>query len=185
MARIILLHGWRVRDQGRGSVGPLIAPLEALGHEVIAPSYGYVFSPWATSLASRKTAKLLSTKIHFGDVVIGHSNGARVAWELSYYSPLVRKMVWLNPALDADIVPAKSVKKCLVVHSRRDTAVRVAKWLPGSIWGAMGRVGFRQKRDDPWPIDRRIVNFEHSGKHSDYHINPKHWAEIIDEFISD
>lgn len=184
MSRVILIHGWNVRDFGKKSVGPLVKPLESLGHEVVLAKYGFVMSPWSTSLASRKMAKYISTKVQPGDVVIGHSNGARVAYELSYYAPLVRKMIWLNPALDADIVPAKSVQSCLVVHSKRDLATRFARWLPGSVWGPMGRNGYGPREFDAWGYDDRMINFPHSGGHSDYGINPKWWAATLNHFIT-
>jgi pimeloyl-ACP methyl ester carboxylesterase len=183
MARIIMIHGWRVRDRGKRTLGPLADALRDLEHEVILYSYGYVFTRRKTEMVSRKTAKLLSTKIEPGDVVIGHSNGARVAFELSFYAPLIRRMVWLNPALDPDVVPAKTVQKCLVVHSKRDRATRIAKWLPGSIWGAMGTVGYLPSEEDGFPVDRRMKGLEHSGRHSDYHLNPKMWARFVDKFI--
>jgi len=182
VSRIILIHGWNVRDRGAGTVGPLVKPLESLGYEVILADYGHVLMPWSTSLASRKTAKYLSTKVEPGDIVVGHSNGARVAYDLSFYAPLIRKMIWLNPALDVDVVPAKSVHGCLVVHSNRDLATRFARWLPGTIWGAMGRNGYCPRENDPWGYDERMVNLAHNGRHSDYHIKPSMWSTIIDHF---
>ena len=182
MARWILIHGWAVGDGGEKGLGPLADALRARGQEVLMPSYGRVISPWSTSKQSTKFAQNVSTAIQPGDIVVGHSNGARVARELSFYAPLIRTMVWLNPALETDALPARSVKRCLVVHGTRDWVVMIARWLPGSIWGAMGRLGYAPPPGWPWEADKRMTCLEYVGDHSDFDVNPAHWAEELCEF---
>jgi pimeloyl-ACP methyl ester carboxylesterase len=180
--RIVLLHGWKVRDFGRSTVGVLREPFEDLGHEVMMPSYGYTFTPTVTRLRSRKAAKLLSVNLERGDVVVGHSNGARVAWELSFYAPCVTTMVWINPALDVDVVPARTVRRCLVLHNPGDFVTRIARLIPGSIWGSMGRVGYRPASGSPWGPDRRMHNRSMGKGHTPFRSDPARWARMISVF---
>lgn len=181
--RVILIHGWRVRDGGRGSIGTLADPLRDLGHEVHCVSYGYVLAPWSTRMRSRVFAKLLSTQVRPGDVLVGHSNGARVAWEASYYSRDLGPMVWLNPALDAYMTPARSVPRCLVVYNRRDVATRLARLVPGSPWGSMGTVGYRPHDGLIDGSDVRMDVLERGIGHSPYRRDPIRWADLLSGWI--
>jgi len=138
--RLVSIHGWNVRS-AKKSLGKLVESLESLDFEVILYSYGYVFTPWSTRNTSRKVAKCLSSRIREGDTILGHSNGGRIAWELSYYLRVpIRRMVLINPALDSDAIPSGMVEKCLVIHNKLDLANMASKMVPGSIWGDMGRV---------------------------------------------
>lgn len=180
--RYIGIHGWSVGDGGIGTIGPLMEALALRGKRTVMPSYGKVLTPWGTRMKSRKFAKILSTQMQKGDIVIGHSNGGRIAVELSYYAPEIKTLILLNPALERDMVPAKTVEKCLVVHAPNDWAVWWARWIPGSIWGDMGRVGYVPRPDWPWGADERMVMHPRAGGHSDYTINPRNWADKIIAF---
>lgn len=174
--RLWLLHGWRVRDGGARSLGGLAGALEALGWEVVRRTYGYVLTPWETRFRSRKEAKILSTRVAQGDLVVGHSNGGRIALELTYYAP-VDRVVLLNPALDSDWVPGRWTTRCLVVHNRHDAAGWWARLVPASPWGDMGRSGYRPAPGDD--ADPRMVNLRRGHGHSPYATDPDGWAETI------
>lgn len=181
--RIVLIHGWRVRDGGKKSFSGLSAALEDLGHETVLVSYGYTLTKWGTAFKSRKFSKLISTRIREGDAVVAHSNGCRVAWDLSWNAPEIRRMVWLNPALDRGMAPAKTVERVLVIHNRSDLATRLARWIPYSSWGDMGARGYEPPED--WSPDPRMENRSLGSGHFAHHKRPHLMATVIHGFLSD
>lgn len=182
MRRALLIHGWRVKDPRRG-IGGLVAPLAALGYRPLLLRYGYTLTASATRFRSNKAAKDWSARTEPGDVVIGHSNGARVAWEMSHTGQcLAARMVWINPALDPDAVPGRCVRRCLVLYNDGDAAVRLGRWLPSSIWGEMGAVGYRPRRRDPLGADPRVENRRYGRGHSCWR-DPAGLANLIHRWI--
>jgi lipase len=96
-ARVVCLHG--VRNHGR-HFGPLAA---ALGeYRVIAPDLlGHGFSPWEPpwSIEAHVTA-IVETVGAREAMLVGHSFGGRLAFELAARAPkLVPKLVLLDPAI--------------------------------------------------------------------------------------
>ena len=95
--RIVCLHG--VRNHGR-HFAPLAARLP--GHHVVAPDLlGHGHSPWeppwdiATHLAA-----IVNTVGARESILVGHSFGGRLAFELAARAPkLVPKLVLLDPAI--------------------------------------------------------------------------------------
>lgn len=176
MSSFVLLHGWNNGDGGEHALGPLRDALLVRGHKVLMPSYGRVVTPWGTKIKSRETAQILSTCVRSGDTLIGHSNGGRIALEITHHTHKVRRVMLLNPALDRNMVPGSDVERCIVVHAPRDRAVWLAKFVPGSVWGDMGRVGYKPSKGWPYGADTRMENVSRPGGHSDYRVNPKRWA---------
>lgn len=165
------------------SIGQLAAPLRALGYEALILRYGYTLLPRQTSFKTRKAAKQWVVNTRPGDIVIGHSNGCALAWEMSHCAGNeADTMVWINPALDADTVPGKSVKRCMVLYNPDDTTVRWAALLPDVIWGEMGRIGYVAS-DEFFGADSRIVNRVHGHGHSDWR-DCSDLAVIIDHFVN-
>lgn len=183
--RLILLHGWKVRDAA-ASIGLLEEPLRALGFEVWRADYGHVLAPWTTRMRSRTVAKGLALRLAPGDVLIGHSNGSRCAWETSWedWEGHVRTMVLLNPALDPFMEPGPGVRRCLVLANRRDWTTRLAALVPGSPWGSMGTHGYHPLPG--WNNDPRMQTMlvdERGDPHSFWKANPAYWAGVIARFI--
>jgi len=146
----------------------LAAALERLGFPVICPSYGHVWSPWKTRHTSRRVAKQWSNFVKPTDVLIGHSNGARVAWEMTYYTgDKVTRVFFINAALDHDLVPGPSVARCFIFYNGADKATRLARLIPLSDWGDMGRVGYRADNGG-WGPDQRMENHEIGVGHSPF-----------------
>lgn len=153
--RCLLIHGWRVKDPAI-SIGLLARPLWELGYEPILLNYGFTLTPMRTIFRTRKSAKCWSARTLPSDIVIGHSQGCNVAFEMSHLTQnQARTMVWINPALDADCIPGRSVHNLLVVYNHGDLAVRAGSLLPNSIWGDMGCLGYQPSRD-PFGPDPRI-----------------------------
>lgn len=179
MRKITLLHGWKVRN-AKKSVGVLADPLRDLGHDVDVISYGYLLWPAQTALRSRQVSKMLSTIVEPETLVVAHSNGAYVAWELSYHSDVPLRMVWVNPALDRHLTPGSSVDYCLLFHNRHDWAVWLAKWIPGINWGDAGRLGYKPLPE--WKKDERVINKEFGRGHHPFRGNPLKMARMIHSF---
>lgn len=163
--RALLIHGWRVKDPHM-SIGRLAPHLASLGYEPLVLRYGFTLTASQTRFRSNKAAKNWSARTLPDDVVIGHSNGSRVAFEMSHTGEcLARTMVWIQPALDADLVPGRSVERLLVLYNPFDRAVRMGSWMPDSIWGPMGSEGYSGK-DDPFGPDPRITSRAYGHGHS-------------------
>lgn len=166
--RVFLVHGWRVRDPMQ-SIGKLLDPLAALGYAPALLVYGYTLTPTRTKFLTRKKAMLWSARTQPGDVVIGHSNGCALAFEMSHHEQnRAETMVWINPALQPDIVPGRSVQRCLVLFNPFDETVRLAALLPDIIWGDMGRRGYLPDQADPFGRDERMSEAVHGHGHSDW-----------------
>lgn len=180
---MLLVHGWRVRDPMR-TIGRLIGPLAALGYSPLLLRYGYTLTPASTRHHTRKAAKNWAPRTTPGDVVIGHSNGCNLAWELSHDADnRADAMVWINPALDPDCIPGRSVSRLLVLYNQADWAVGLASFLPFSIWGEMGRRGYCAPSHDPFGADPRITCAAHGHGHSDWR-NPDALAAVIHDFVA-
>jgi pimeloyl-ACP methyl ester carboxylesterase len=138
--RVHILHGFNVRDSGKATTGKLAPRLREAGFECIEHKWGWrgIFGTW---LFNSKLVDRLMEAIEPGDDVIGHSDGCNIAmWAAERGAP-IRRMVFINPAVDADQELPRQVECCLVFHDHGDKWVRLASWLPFNRWGKMGATG--------------------------------------------
>lgn len=185
--KVVLLHGWRVRDP-RKTTGRLAPHFAAHGYDIALRDYGYHLLALDTRQASRKEALKISggTAVNLadGDLVVGHSNGAAIALELSHHTTKKIDLVLINAAADRDMVPGSSTGRCLVIHSGRDWAVLFGGLIPGSRWGRMGRDGYTP--DNGELSDSRMLNLSmqdvpwvrHAG-HSGFAKQAQRWADFM------
>lgn len=145
---IYLLHGFNVSDGGAGSIDKLKPYLRG---EVCEFDYGWV-GLLGVRFGNKSRAKSLAAMVKPGDVGIGHSNGCAILHLASHLGAPFRKLVYINPVLDADAEPGPQVESCDVWHSPSDAPVRFASWLPWHTWGSMGAEGFKGS-------DERITNY--------------------------
>jgi len=115
--------------------------------EVIIHSYGYMPFILSPRLENKKIAEKIAEKIGDGDIIIAHSNGCAIAWEIAEMGAKIYGAVLINPALDADKVFPHQVKWVHVFYNRDDWVVGLAKYMPFHIWGDQGRIG--PKFSDP------------------------------------
>lgn len=141
-----LIHGFNVSDGGARTVGRLRPSLEAAGWRVRLHDYGWT-GPLLLRLANRRVVRELQAAIAPGDVVIGHSNGCLIAWQLAECSRL-SAVVCIQPALRRD---TRWCTPVLCLYNRHDWAVRFGRlWarLASRLtrrwhgWGAAGASGF-------------------------------------------
>lgn len=188
-----LIHGFNVSDGGRGSVGRLQPHIP--GAE-IAHDYG-----WAGLVGLRcknqKAIREILPKIKQGDVLIGHSNGALICWELARrLKGKLGAVIVINPAMRRDALwPAGLPVLCLsntddwiVTLGRAWGRLASVGGLAPHGWGAAGRYGFTtgQKNVKSWNTANPLVWGDnavsgHSALFSDDKV--AYWGSRITEWL--
>ena len=183
--KIVELHGFNVKDKGVGSIGrlrkPLLKAFPDAQYDADNADYGrdlllranYLY--WIGDTIDRITNTLKDA-----DLVICHSNGANYCMKaLRKYCNKDIKIVFMSPALNRSHAFNESFKECLVMHSEDDRVVSLAKYIPFSSWGDMGKVG-------AYTDDYRVKNMSHKGiikHHSDWFID-KHIASVANTIVA-
>lgn len=180
--RAILVHGFNVSDGGQGSVGMLEPFLSAQGivpHRLNYTHFGF----FEARLKNAKVAQMVSRIAYNlklrGDTIVafGHSNGAAILHLAStHYDAKIDHMVYVNPALQRDLVPGKHVKSLDVWHSPSDGPIALAEFtrkvtfsaINSRPWGDMGAYGYVGP-------DTRIRNFN---KESDYPVSSEGHSDV-------
>lgn len=172
--RVVLVHGFNVRDGGRGSIDRLIPHIERLGYEVVEFDYGFRFL-LGVRFCSGSDARALAAICHPEDILIGHSNGgALIARAIEMGAP-IKHAILIHPALDRDWSPPAlhPVEQIHVYYSGRDIATWAAQWLPWHRWGAMGTVG-------PTSADHRLIGHPDGQTHSGgFATHPERYIETL------
>lgn len=185
--RVILLHGFNVRDEGIATVGRLAPYFEAAGFRVKRPRYGWTFLLFGVRYMNPRAARMIADMAEPGDVVVGHSNGCAIAVGAAEQGAPFSQLVLINPALDSDHKFPSQLERIHVWHSPSDAPVRWAKWLPWHTWGDMGAVGYRG------PFDPRVTCYNKqngfpvsSSGHSDIFASGKleYFAPLIVRAVS-
>lgn len=145
---VLLVHGFNVRDGGRGSTDRLRPYLQEAGFRVYEADYG-----WMGLLGVRMNRTRMARKIavlsdrYKCTIAIGHSNGCHFLREATFGQASIPWLVLINPALDSDADFSPHIKGVQVHYAEDDIVVPWARLIPGSPWGDMGRRGYRG--DDP------------------------------------
>lgn len=173
MKTVVLVHGWNVRDGGAKTVDTLESYLVKNGWTVDKDSadYGFIFWRMLSFLGrwfkTKGIVKRLVPAMEKADLIITHSNGANFAnralklLEIKHINTKI--VVHISPALNKCTKIPPAVKAQLVLHTRWDSAVNLAKWIPFSRWGNMGAVGYAGTDQRNTNIDRTNKVFSHSG----------------------
>jgi hypothetical protein len=146
MARFYLIHGFNERGEGKDTVGRLREGLEKLGHSVKMIRYGWVHRV-RVRLCNKCLAKSIASTVRAGSHVIAFSNGAA----LTYYSikegaPFDRVFL-INPALNSRLAIPR-VRQVDVFYSPSDPWTKLARFIPYSVWGRQGAVGYKGKDEE-------------------------------------
>jgi hypothetical protein len=150
--RVVLIHGAEFRKKSRGSMRRLAPSFRAAGFCTIIPTYGFLpalllgLFPWL----DRRIAESLSGFIQPDDILIGHSNGATLAYLINQRVP-VRGSVLINAALEADRVPFTGFVH--VYYNAGDVVTKLAEFFPFHVWGNMGTFGYAG-------VDPRVRNID-------------------------
>lgn len=183
--KIVMIHGFNVKDKGRGSVDRLVAPLmerlPGADFDMDTADYGWHFLLrvrffyWFGGTINR-IAKALEN----ADVVITHSNGANYCMKaVKRIKNLDLHIIHLSPALNATYpYRRRKFNRCDVLHTLYDSAVAASKYLPFHPWGDSGRIGAKTK-------DSRVENHnftKHISGHSDWFTLEN--REMVADYIS-
>jgi hypothetical protein len=117
--------------------------------------YGFVLG-LETKLSNPLVWRTMLPFIEPGSVLIGHSNGAAIAYDLMNAGAKVRGCVFINGALDPRITRAVGVDFIDVYFNNGDQITEVAQIaedlnLTDPVWGQMGHAGY-------WGTDPSITN---------------------------
>lgn len=143
MAKVYLIHGFNVRDGGKDTIGRLKPLLEAAGHTVESIHYGF-FHRLRVRWCSRGVAKAVASLVDKDSYVIAHSHGAAITFLAAKYGASFKHVFLINPALNKKTAIPNALWVS-VFYAPSDIWTRLAKYIPFSIWGSQGRVGFRGK----------------------------------------
>ncbi len=151
MARIVLVHGFNVRDGGERTVDQLAPLIIHEGYQVDKDEadYGY-FSIWMIRLfRSRTRARMLyrlAEAFKRADVIITHSNGGYFTSEALDMLPAeyngTKVVIHISPAMNRDTPIPLAVKAQLVLFTKHDGWVRLSSYIPFFPWGRMGARGY-------------------------------------------
>jgi hypothetical protein len=141
---IHLIHG--IRTDPISVVENLIPYLAKVG-TVSYPDYGYLLE-LETSIVNPMIVGALLPYVHAGDVIVGHSNGAAIAYELMNRGAPVAGLILINGALTPRITRAVGTKWVDVYYNPGDT-ITVAAQLAEQLhivdpnWGELGHSGYQ------------------------------------------
>jgi len=150
---IHLIHG--IRSVGDCTVDEMVPYLT--GFEVAYPDYGYILGI-ETRFVNGLIVGTLAPYIGPDDILICHSNGCAVAYELMHKLPQIGGAVFINAALQRAIVRPRSCPWIDVYFNAGDQATQLAA--VGAVigvvdpdWGEMGHAGY-------FGVDKAITNID-------------------------
>lgn len=140
LGRVVLIHGVRVSSRNR-NLHKLAASFRSAGFCVVIARYGFVpaFLIGLFGWLDHRFADMVASFVEEDDILIGHSNGATLAYLISQ-KIRVKGVVMLNAALEPELAPAADFVH--VYHNRGDWVVKLSGAIPFNIWGCMGNVGY-------------------------------------------
>ena len=153
---IHLIHG--IHTSARDlEVRGLIPYLERTGLEVAYPEYGFILG----IETRRVNAMIVGTLLPYikpGDIIVGHSNGCAIAYDLTRAGAEPVGLVLIHAALDRLISLHASIRWCDVYFNEDDTITEAARigaklGITDPSWGEMGHAGYGG-------IDGRVTNID-------------------------
>lgn len=153
MSNCILAHGFNDSSSGGRNVDRLAPYAESAGWQVMQFDYGWT-GLLLTLIGNQSRARTLAGIMSESDTFVGHSNACAIHHRASWLKDssggtLMRshRAIYINPALDIDAALAPGVERLTVFYARDDIATLAARFLPGVLWGAMGRYGYQGRPD--------------------------------------
>jgi hypothetical protein len=144
MARAHLIHG--IHTDGQAPILGLSPPLRSSGFEVLYPDYGWI-AGLETKVVNPIIVGSLLPYIAPGDVLIGHSNGCAIIYDLLNKGAQPAAVAFVNAALERSIVRPAWVKQIDVYFNPGDEITEVAELseklgITDPVWGEMGHAGY-------------------------------------------
>lgn len=177
--KIVLVHGFNIRDGGKRTVDQLAPFIKEAGYSVDLDEgdYGF-FNIWMVRFRRSKTRQRvlhrLAKAFEKADVIITHSNGANFTnqaldlMESEFNN--TKLVIHISPALNRNTELPTAIHHQLVLYTPHDRLVKLSSLLLFHPWGMMGAKGYSGN-------DNRNVNVkvESVRGHSDW-FKTKHVA---------
>ena len=143
MAHFYLIHGFNEKAEGLNTVNTLREGLERRGHTAVLIRYGW-FGRIRSRFCNKGVAKVVASTVIPGSHVIAFSNGAAITYYAAKYGAPWDRVFLINPALNRKTA-IPNVRKVDVMYSKSDPWTKLARYIPISIWGSQGAVGYKGK----------------------------------------
>lgn len=192
---IRLIHGFNVLDRGKTTTDQLTPHLKSEGLSVFEHDYGWV-GLIGLRWRNDRVVRGILPMIEPGDVLIAHSNGCLIAWELAKAGAPLSAVICIQPALRRDTLwPASLPVLCL--FNRSDWTVELGRVWGRFVsvvnplrnrhgWGAAGRHGFTsgQSLVENWNTE---LGDKPASRHSDIFRGDSlgYWVEKIVRWLRD
>jgi hypothetical protein len=142
--RVHLVHG--IHTEGATPIKGLVPFLVSAGFDVAYPDYGFILGI-ETRIVNPIIRGALLPYIANGDVLIGHSNGCAIAYDLLNAGAPACAAVFVNAALEQTITRPAGVRFIDVYFNRGDEITEAAKLaeqlgIVDPVWGEMGHAGY-------------------------------------------
>lgn len=147
--RVVLVHGFNVRDKGKNSVDRLAEHFpDTWSVDKDEADYGF-FNLWMVRFARRGAIRRIAEALQDADAVVAHSNGCNYVMKALKF---VRKqdklkVFFLSPAVNRTTRFPKIVERAFVYFTKVDVWVFLSGFIPFHPWGWMGYQG--PKTEDP------------------------------------
>ncbi len=138
------------------------SPIEGLASFFASDSYRYPDYGFILGIETRAINPIVAGSIlpyiNDGDIIIGHSNGCAIAYDLAWRGAPAVGLVFVNAALDQMISRPKPVEWIDVYFNAGDEITEAAKIgavldITDPVWGEMGHAGYSGR-------DAAIVNID-------------------------
>ena len=167
--RVILVHGFNVSDDGKGTTGRIASLFRKYDRYEVAEFSSGWRGLLGVRVSNKRRAQQLAKEVRAGDILIGHSDGCNLIdmalHELSSLHKAKVGCVYFNPALDRDTALSPIVSKCIVFHTESDKIVWLSRWLAFHPWGEMGMKGYRATRTSLHDKRYQNISYESLNHH--------------------
>jgi hypothetical protein len=138
-----LVHG--IHSTGQTPIEGL-CPYLPFGSHIAYPDYGFILG-LETRVVNPIISGTLKPYISPTDIMIGHSNGCAVIYDLMHRGVAMGGAVFVNAALEQDIIRPATVPWIDVYFNGGDTITEAAKvgallGIDDPVWGEMGHAGY-------------------------------------------
>lgn len=149
MSKIHLVHGIHT-GFASPEVAGLVPYLEKTGMQVVHPDYGYILAA-ETRRINPIVVGLLTPYVETGDVLIGHSNGCAIIYDMLYALSekqiIPSGFIFINGALEQRITVPAGIGWGVALYNEDDTMTRIAEiaaffGTAPRTWGEMGHGGY-------------------------------------------
>lgn len=163
--KIYLIHGFNIKDGGAQTTDTVRPLFEEMGYQVIEIDYGFMHL-LRSKLCNPNLARAIANLVEEGSTCVAHSNGGALAYRACEMGAPFKNVILVNPALDKNKKLASQVENIQIWYSPNDFWTGIARYIPKTIWGSMGRKGYTGE------FDERIEMFDEDamfGRFKDEH----------------